>query len=88
MTQLDTMTREQLVAFATSQAEKLAKMQADNTAKLTCKLSAKGAVSVYGLGKWPVTLYLSQWERFLPFVKSGAVERFIEANRAGLSVKE
>ena len=66
---------------------KIEAMKADRQAKLTCKVSEKGAVSVYGLGKWPVTLYLSQWEAFLPFVKSGAVERFIEANRSELSVK-
>jgi hypothetical protein len=55
--------------------------------KLSCKVSDKGAVSVYGLGKWPVTLYASQWEAFLPFIKSGAVEQFMEANKALLSHK-
>lgn len=54
---------------------------------LTCKVSEKGAVSVYGLGQWPVTLYSSQWERFIPFIKSGAVEAFILDNAAKLSVK-
>lgn len=32
---------------------------------LSCKVSPKGAVSVYGLGRWPVTLYASQMERLL-----------------------
>ena len=32
---------------------------------LTLKVSKKGAVSVYGLGRWPVTLYREQMERFL-----------------------
>ena len=32
---------------------------------ITLKVSAKGAVSVYGMGKWPVTLYGEQWERLL-----------------------
>lgn len=75
------MTREQLIAL-------VGQMKADTQRKLTCKVSEKGAISVYGLGKWPVTLYQSQWEQFIPFVKSGAVERFIEANKALLSVKE
>ncbi len=66
----------------------IASMKLDTQRKLNCKVSTKGAVSIYGLGKWPVTLYLSQWEAFLPFVKSGAVERFIEVNRSQLSVKE
>ena len=33
--------------------------------KLTCKVSQKGGMSVYGLGRWPVTLYRSQWQFFL-----------------------
>lgn len=65
----------------------IAAMKADNQRKLTCKVSEKGAVSVYGLGQWPVTLYRSQWEQFIPFVKSGAIDRFIETNAALLSVK-
>ena len=31
--------------------------------KLTYKVSEKGAVSVYGMGRFPVTLYVEQWER-------------------------
>lgn len=34
-------------------------------AKLYCKVSEKGAVSVYGNGQWPTTLYREQWERLL-----------------------
>lgn len=78
--QLETLNREQLVAL-------VAKMQQDKQAKLHCKVSEKGAVSIYGLGRWPVTLYQSQWDAFIPFIKSGAVERFIEMNRDKLSVK-
>lgn len=29
------------------------------------KISEKGAISIYGLGQWPVTLYFEQWERFI-----------------------
>ena len=35
--------------------------------KLTCKVSEKGALSVYGLQRMPVTLYVEQWERLLDF---------------------
>ena len=31
--------------------------------QLTYKVSSKGAVSVYGMGRFPVTLYAEQWER-------------------------
>jgi hypothetical protein len=34
---------------------------------LYCKVSQKGAVSVYGLQRMPVTLYVEQWERLLAF---------------------
>ena len=32
---------------------------------LNLKVSQKGAVSLYGLGRFPVTLYKEQWERVL-----------------------
>lgn len=79
--QLATFSREQLLAH-------IAQMEADKQRKLSCKVTEKGGVAVYGLGRFPVTLYLSQWEQLIPFVKSGALERFIEANRSSLSVKE
>ena len=75
------MSREQLEAL-------VAKLQADSQRKLSCKVSEKGAVAVYGLGRFPVTLYQSQWERLVEFVKSGAIDRFIEANNDKLSRKE
>jgi hypothetical protein len=34
---------------------------------LYCKVSQKGAISVYGLQRMPVTLYVEQWERLLAF---------------------
>jgi len=54
---------------------------------LSLKVSQKGAVSVYGLGRFPVTLYKGQWEKLLTdsFVKD--VQTFIKDNSASLSVK-
>ena len=49
------------------------------------KVSSKGGVSVYGLGRFPVTLYLSQWERLLGMANE--IKAFIEANRGKLKVK-
>ena len=34
---------------------------------LYCKVSQKGAISVYGLQRMPVTLYIEQWERLLDY---------------------
>lgn len=45
---------------------KLAKT-ASTTGTLTCHVSEKGCVSVYGLGRMPATFYPEQWERLLAF---------------------
>lgn len=55
--------------------------------QISLKVSEKGAVSVYGLGRWPVTLYREQWERFIPYVKSDAIGKFIAVNASKLSSK-
>lgn len=38
--------------------------------KLTCKVGKSGGMSVYGLGRWPVTLYKTQWQFFLDNVQT------------------
>jgi hypothetical protein len=45
----------------------LAAIEQPKRGNLYCKVSAKGAVSVYGLQRMPVTLYVEQWERLLAF---------------------
>lgn len=50
------------------------------------KVSQKGAVSVYGLGRYPITLYASQWESL--FERQDAIKAFIVANIATLAKKE
>jgi hypothetical protein len=53
--------------LAAAQA-RIAELEAAKVRKpvgITCKVSQKGAVSVYGLQRFPITLYASQWERFL-----------------------
>jgi hypothetical protein len=52
----------------------------------TMKVSEKGAVSVYGLGRFPVTLYQEQWLKLLAMADD--IKRFIEENRGQLKVKE
>ncbi len=75
--QFNTMTEEQKAAL-------LAGFQKQR--KLTIKTSEKGAVSVYGMGKWPVTLYAGQWERLLG--NADEIKEYINANRGTLAVKE
>jgi hypothetical protein len=45
----------------------LEKAEQARKASLYCKVSEKGAVSVYGLQRMPVTLYIEQWQRLLDF---------------------
>jgi hypothetical protein len=52
---------------------------------ISFKVSEKGAVSVYGLGRFPVTLYGEQWERLL--AKAADLKAFMTANKSRLSTK-
>ncbi|RMF87619.1 MAG: hypothetical protein D6741_20330, partial [Planctomycetota bacterium] len=49
------------------EADRLLEELAASPPPLYCKVSQKGAVSVYGLQRMPVTLYADQWERLLGF---------------------
>ena len=53
--------------------------------RLTLKVSEKGALSLYGMGQWPVTLYRSQWERLIAAVPD--IEAFIATHASVLTVK-
>ena len=55
-------------------------------ARLTMKVSEKGALSVYGMGRFPVTLYKEQWLRLLAMAED--IKAFIEANNDNLKSKE
>ena len=49
------------------------------------KVSEKGAVSIYGMGRFPVTLYKEQWLRLLDMATD--IRAFIAANEAKLKAK-
>ena len=49
-------------------------------ATITYKVSNKGAVSVYGMGRFPVTLYAAQWERLDSDTERKRRAEFIKAN--------
>lgn len=53
---------------------------------LSFKVSDKGGVSVYGLGRFPVTLYYEQWVRLLD--KAQELREFIETNKDKLKLKQ
>lgn len=61
-----------------------AKVKAGN--RVSYKVSEKGALSIYGLGRFPVTLYLSQFDAVAAAWED--IKAFVEANRASFAVKE
>lgn len=73
--------------------KELEKLRAENAALkktsergLSLKVSEKGAVSVYGLGRFPVTLYKEQWGKLLGMADD--IKAFITANDHKLKAKE
>lgn len=67
---------------------KLAELEAkqQRTGTMTFKVSDKGGVSVYGLGRFPVTLYYEQWTKLLD--KAPDLREFLEENKSKLKLKE
>ena len=77
--------------------QKLARLEAENKAlreqieqrrsgQLRLKVSEKGALSVYGLGRFPVTLYKEQWTRLLDHADE--IKSFLKENNHLLKGKE
>jgi hypothetical protein len=60
--------------------------RAKTRAGLTLKVSEKGGVSLYGMGRFPVTLYKEQWLRILS--SAPEIEAFIRENDSKLKTKE
>jgi hypothetical protein len=52
---------------------------------ITMKVSEKGGLSIYGMGRFPVTLYKEQWLKLLDM--SDAIRAFIAANESQLKSK-
>ena len=52
---------------------------------LSLRVSEKGALSVYGLGRFPVTLYKEQWIRLLDMTED--IRTFIKQNEGQLKTK-
>jgi hypothetical protein len=54
--------------------------------QMSLKVSEKGGLSVYGLGRFPVTLYREQWEKLLGM--GDEIRAFIQENDQALKKKE
>ena len=77
--------------------QKLARIEAENqtlreqleqrkTGQLRLKVSEKGGLSLYGLGRFPVTLYKEQWGRLLDYADE--IRKFLKANDQELKAKQ
>jgi hypothetical protein len=77
--------------------QKLARLEAENKAlreqmeqrrsgQLRLKVSEKGGLSVYGLGRFPVTLYKEQWIRLLDHAEE--IKSFLKENDPLLKAKQ
>jgi hypothetical protein len=67
-------------------AELEQKLSSRKSGKLEFRVSEKGGVSVYGMGRFPVTLYYEQWMRLLG--AADELRAFIEENKHRLKTKE
>jgi hypothetical protein len=83
---METMTEEELKS-------EIERLKAENEAlkspargQISLKVSEKGGVSLYGLGRFPVTLYKEQWGRLL--ATGDQIKSFIEKNDHLLKKKE
>jgi len=64
----------------------LAEVDQPKRGSLYCKVSEKGACSVYGLQRMPVTLYVEQWQRLLDY--GDEIRAFLKDNESRLKKKE
>ena len=80
------MSDESLKAELERLREENAALKKGAAAAIRMKVSEKGALSVYGMGRFPVTLYKEQWLRLLNM--SDEIRAFIADNEAQLKAKE
>lgn len=87
------MTKEEILAklaageIPVDEASKLLeKAEQARKASLYCKVSEKGAISVYGLQRMPVTLYVEQWQRLLDFAEE--IRKFMKEHDSELKRKD
>jgi hypothetical protein len=79
-------TEEELKAELERLKAENASLKARGSKGISMKVSEKGAVSVYGLGRFPVTLYQEQWLKLLEVAED--IRGFIRDNAERLKKKE
>jgi len=74
------------IARLKAENESLKSKKSPERGVLTMKVSEKGALSVYGMGRFPVTLYKEQWLKLLGI--SDQIKTFISDNESRLKTKD
>jgi hypothetical protein len=85
-TRLPAMSNEDMEAELKRLREENERLKKRTAKGVSMKVSEKGAVSVYGLGRFPVTLYQEQWTKLLDMADE--IRAFIAENKDKLKVKE
>lgn len=62
------------------------KSKKTSSGTLSMKVSEKGALSIYGMGRFPITLYKEQWVKLLTITED--IKQFIKDNDSKLKTKE
>lgn len=80
------MTRDEMMAEIAKLRANNDKLKAAQNRPIKLKVSEKGALSLYGLGRFPVTLYKSQWPKLLDHADT--IREFLRDNDSLLASKE
>ena len=74
-----------LQALLAQALQRIQELESKPTRRVSFKVTDKGGVSAYGIGRFPVTLYKSQWEML---IQAGPeLEAFLKTNAAKLTTK-
>ena len=82
---LSQLSQAQMIQMLLDAQTKIEKLEAAPKHKVTCKVSEKGACSVYHGSRFPVTLYRQQWLTIL--AAASEIEAFLKANASKLPLK-
>jgi hypothetical protein len=78
-------TRDELLARIAEMEAAVAAAKKQKAGTIEFRVGAKGGVSVYGLGRFPVTLYYEQWLRLLD--SGEGLRSFLDTNKSTLKMK-
>lgn len=78
--------RAQIKAMEQDKLKLEAQLKAQPVLRVEFKVSEKGAISVYGMGRFPITLYREQWETLLSDPVATSLKTFM-ANATGLKTR-